>query len=92
MLISRLVKDERPFQVFGTFALGFAIASLWFGVPLVLEFLSTGFVPRLPTAVLATGLMLVGVMSFSIGLVLDTVTKARRETKRLAYLAQAPLR
>jgi glycosyltransferase involved in cell wall biosynthesis len=91
-LISRLVKDERPFQVFGTVALGVAIASLWFGVPLVVEFLSTGLVPRLPTAVLATGLMLVGVMSFSIGLVLDTVTKARRETKRLAYLAQPPLR
>jgi glycosyltransferase involved in cell wall biosynthesis len=90
LLISRLVKDERPFQVFGTVALGFAIASMWFGVPVVIEFLSTGLVPRLPTAVLATGLMLVGVMSFSIGLVLDTVTKARRETKRLAYLAQAP--
>lgn len=91
-LISRLVKDERPFQVFGTVALGFAFASLWFGVPLVVEYASTGLVPRLPTAVLATGLMLVGVMSFSIGLVLDTVTKARRETKRLAYLAQPPLR
>jgi glycosyltransferase involved in cell wall biosynthesis len=92
LLISRLVKDERPFQVFGTVALGFAIASVWFGVPVVIEFLSTGLVPRLPTAVLATGLMLVGVMSFSIGLVLDTVTKVRRENKRLAYLAQAPLR
>lgn len=91
-LISRLVKDERPFQVFGTIALGFAFASLWTGVPLIAEFASTGLVPRLPTAVLATGLMLVGVMSFSIGLVLDTVTKARRETKRLAYLAQPPLR
>ncbi len=91
-LISRLVKDERPFQVFGTIALGFAFASLWFGVPVIAEFAGTGLVPRLPTAVLATGLMLVGVMSFSIGLVLDTVTKARRETKRLAYLAQAPLR
>jgi glycosyltransferase involved in cell wall biosynthesis len=89
-LISRLVKDERPFQVFGTVALGFAFASLWFGVPLVVEFVSTGLVPRFPTAILATGLMLVAVMSFSIGLVLDT--KARRETKRLAYLAQPPLR
>ena len=47
---------------------------------------------RRTLAVLATGLMLVGVMNFSIGLVLDTVTKARRETKRLAYLAQAPMR
>jgi glycosyltransferase involved in cell wall biosynthesis len=92
LLISRLVKDERPFQVFGTVALGFALASLWFGVPVIVEFASTGLVPRLPTAVLATGLMLVGVMSFSIGLVLDTVTKARRETKRLAYLGQPPLR
>jgi glycosyltransferase involved in cell wall biosynthesis len=91
-MISRLVKDERPFQVFGVIALGFALASLWFGVPLVVEYASTGLVPRLPTAVLATGLMLVGVMSFSIGLVLDTVTKARREAKRLAYLAQPPLR
>jgi glycosyltransferase involved in cell wall biosynthesis len=91
-MISRLVKDERPFQVFGTIALGFAFASLWLGVPLVAEFATTGLVPRFPTAILATGLMLVGVMSFSIGLVLDTVTKARRETRRLAYLAQPPLR
>jgi glycosyltransferase involved in cell wall biosynthesis len=91
-LIARLVKDERPFQMFGTIALGFALASLWFGIPVVIEFAGTGLVPRLPTAVLATGLMLVGVMGFSIGLVLDTVTKARRETKRLAYLSQAPLR
>jgi hypothetical protein len=91
-LIARLVKDERPFQVFGTIALGFAVTSLWFGIPVVVEFASTGLVPRLPTTVFATGLMLVGVMSFSIGLVLDTVTKARRETKRLAYLSQSPLR
>ena len=91
-MISRLVKDERPFQVFGTVALGFALASLWFGVPLVAEYASTGLVPRFPTAILATGLMLVGVMSFSMGLVLDTVTKARREARRLAYLAQPPLR
>jgi hypothetical protein len=91
-MISRLVKDERPFQVFGTVALGFAFASLWLGVPLVVEYASTGFVPRFPTAILATGLMLIGVMGFSMGLVLDTVTKARREARRLAYLAQPPLR
>jgi glycosyltransferase involved in cell wall biosynthesis len=92
LLIARLVKDERPLMAFGTVALGFAIVSLWFGIPVVTEFVETHLVPRLPTAILATGLMLVGVMSFSIGLVLDTVTKARRETKRLAYLAQPPLR
>lgn len=91
LLILRLVKDERPFQLFGTLALAFALSSFWLGVPVVLEFAATGLVPRFPTAILATGLMLVGVMSFSIGLVLDTVTKARRETKRLAYLAQPRL-
>ncbi|MDQ8728378.1 glycosyltransferase family 2 protein [Bradyrhizobium sp. LHD-71] len=90
-LISRLVKDEHPFQVFGTIAVGFALASLWLGVPVIAEFVATGLVPRFPTALLATGLMLIGVMSFSIGLVLDTVTKARREAKRLAYLAHAPV-
>jgi glycosyltransferase involved in cell wall biosynthesis len=92
LLISRLMKDERPFAVFGALALGLALTSLWFGIPVIIEFRETGLVPRFPTAILATGLMLVGVMSFSIGLVLDTVAKARRETKRLAYLAQPPLR
>jgi glycosyltransferase involved in cell wall biosynthesis len=92
ILIARLVKDERPLQLFGLLGIGFVIAGLWFGVPVVLNFLATGLVPKLPTAVLATGLMLIAVMSFSIGLVLSTVTKTRREVKRLAYLAQAPLR
>jgi glycosyltransferase involved in cell wall biosynthesis len=92
LLISRLMKDERPFEVFGTLALALVLASLWFGIPVIIEFRATGLVPRFPTAILATGLMLVGVMSFSIGLVLDTVAKARRETKRLAYLAQPPPR
>jgi glycosyltransferase involved in cell wall biosynthesis len=92
LLIGRLMRDERPFELFGTIALGFAIASLWLGIPVVIEFAQTHLVPRFPTAILATGVMLVGVMSFSIGLVLDTVTKARREAKRLAYLAQPPPR
>lgn len=92
ILIARLVKDERPLQLFGLMGLGFTIASLWFGVPVVIDFLATGLVPRLPTAVLATGLMLIAVMSFSIGLVLSMVTKTRREMKRLAYLTHPPLR
>jgi glycosyltransferase involved in cell wall biosynthesis len=92
ILIARLVKDERPLQLFGLLGMGFAIASLWFGLPVVIDFLATGLVPRLPTAVLATGLMLIAVMSFSIGLVLSMVTKTRREMKRLAYLTHPPLR
>ena len=57
------------------------------GLPVVLEFLHTGLVPRLPTAVLATGLVLLSFLAFVCGLILDSVTRGRREMKRLAYLA-----
>jgi hypothetical protein len=60
------------------------------GVPVVAEFLRTGLVPRLPTAVLATGLVLVAALSFTCGLVLDSVSRGRKEIKRLAYLAVPP--
>jgi hypothetical protein len=56
-------------------------------VPIVITFLETHTVPRLPTAVLSTGLMLMAFLSFSVGLVLDTVSRGRREMKLLAYLA-----
>jgi hypothetical protein len=56
-------------------------------IPIVVTFLETHTVPRLPTAVLATGMMLVAFLSFAVGLVLDTVTRGRRETKLLALLA-----
>jgi hypothetical protein len=52
----------------------------------VIQFLETGLVERIPTAVLATGVMLVAVMSFVCGLILDTVTRGRRELKRMHYL------
>jgi len=54
-------------------------------------YLEEGLVPRLPTAVLSTGLMIVAVLAVSSGLVLDTVTRGRREMKLLAYLAQSPV-
>lgn len=54
---------------------------------MVLEFLRTGLVPRLPTAVLSTGFVLLSFLALVCGLVLDTVTRGRRELKRLAYLA-----
>jgi hypothetical protein len=56
-------------------------------VPLLQTFLATGLVPRLPTAVLATGLVLLSFLSFVCGLILDTVTRGRQEAKRIAYLA-----
>jgi glycosyltransferase involved in cell wall biosynthesis len=82
-----LVKEERPLQFFSGIAAALVIASLVLGWPLVGEFLRTGLVPRFPTAILATGLMILGFMSFVTGLTLDTVTIGRREMKRLYYLS-----
>jgi hypothetical protein len=87
MLIARLVKEERPFQFFGLLGVGFALASIALGIPLVLTFLKTGLVPRFPTAILAAGLMVLGMLSFMSGLVLDMTTRARQEMKRLFYLS-----
>ena len=56
-------------------------------MPLVITYLETGLVPRFPTAILATGMMIVAVLSFFAGLILDTVMRGRREMRRLAYLA-----
>ena len=82
-----LVKEERPLQFFSGIAALLVIASLVLGWPLVTEFLRTGLVPRLPTAILATGLMLLGAVSGVAGLMLDTVTLGRREMTRLHYLS-----
>ena len=82
-----LVKEERPLQFFSIVALVLLIASLALGWPLLTEFLRTGLVPRLPTAVLATGMVLLAAVSFVAGLILDTVTLGRREMKRLHYLS-----
>ena len=61
-------------------------------VPLVLTYLDTGLVPRFPTAILVTGMTIVAVLCFFAGLILDTVTRGRREVRRLAYLALAGAR
>lgn len=82
-----LVKDERPLQFFSLAGLLLVIAGLGCGIPLIVEFLKTGLVPRLPTAVLATGLILLSSLSFAVGLILDTVARGRKEAKRLVYLA-----
>jgi hypothetical protein len=86
-MIGLLVKEERPLMFFSCAALALALVSVGLSVPIVMEFLQTGLVPRLPTAVLSVGIMLVAVLSMVCGLVLDTVTHSRREIKRLAYLA-----
>ena len=87
MLISRLVKDERPLQFFGTLGLAVGCFGLVLGLPVVLTFFETGLVPRLPTAVLSVGLVVLAWLSIFAGLILDVVTKARQEFKRLTYLS-----
>jgi glycosyltransferase involved in cell wall biosynthesis len=84
--IARLVKEERPFAFFMSIGMTLALISVGLAIPLFIEFFETGLVPRIPTALLSTGLMLVAVMSFVCGLVLDTVTRGRRELKRMHYL------
>jgi hypothetical protein len=64
-----------------------AVSSIALAIPIVVTFLETGLVPRLPTAVLSTGLMLSALLCMAVGLVLDTVTHGRREMKLLAYLS-----
>ncbi len=86
-VIVHLVKEERPLQFFSVIFVLLAAVSIALGVPVVLQFLATGLVGRLPTAVLATGLMILAFLSLFCGLVLDTVTRGRREFKRLIYLA-----
>ena len=65
-----------------------AIISVGFAIPIFVTYMQEGLVPRLPTAVLSTGLMMLAFLSLAFGLVLDTVTRGRREMKLLAYLAQ----
>jgi glycosyltransferase involved in cell wall biosynthesis len=85
--IGLLVKEERPLQFFGVFFALFAIASIALAVPVVQEFQRTGLVPRFPTAILSSALMLLGFLSLACGLILDTVTRGRIEAKRLRYLS-----
>jgi glycosyltransferase involved in cell wall biosynthesis len=85
--IGYLVREERPLVFFSTISALFAAVATIIGAPVVSEYLQTGLVPRLPTAVLATGLMVIAFLSLTCGLILDTVTRGRWEAKRMAYLA-----
>jgi glycosyltransferase involved in cell wall biosynthesis len=85
--IGYLVREERPLVFFSTIAALFTAVALLIGAPVLSEYVHTGLVPRLPTAVLAMGLMVIAFLSLTCGLILDTVTRGRWEAKRMAYLA-----
>lgn len=89
--IGVLVKEERPLPFFSAIAALLALVAIILIWPVVITFLDTGLVPRIPTAVLSMGLMIMAVLSFTAGLILDTVTRGRREAKRMRYLdSRAP--
>jgi glycosyltransferase involved in cell wall biosynthesis len=82
-----LVKEERPLAFFAAIGTVLLLLAVLVAVPVLTEFVRTGLVPRLPTAVLATGLVLLSFLSLTCGLILDSVTRGRKELKRLSYLA-----
>jgi glycosyltransferase involved in cell wall biosynthesis len=86
--VFKLYRTERPLAFFGLLGVVLGVISLGLAVPVLVTFLETGLVPRLPTAVLSTGLMLLAFLLIAAGLILDTVTRGRREVKLFAYLAQ----
>jgi len=85
--IATLYRVERPVLFYGGLAALLIAVAIVLVVPLLITYLDTGLVPRFPTAILATGMVIVAVLSFFAGLILDTVTRGRREIRRLAYLA-----
>jgi hypothetical protein len=85
--ILHLYRIERPVLFYGSFGLMLAVAAIVLSIPLAVTYVETGLVPRFPTAILATGLIILAAMSFMCGLILDTVVRGRREVRRLAYLA-----
>ncbi len=84
--ITRLYKSERPLRFFSAIGAMLALMSIGLAIPILVTYLREGLVPRLPTAVLSTGLMLLAFLMVACGLILSTVTRGRREMKRLAYL------
>ena len=89
--IATLYRVERPTLFYGGIGALLLLAALILSIPLVTTYLETGLVPRVPTAILVTGMSIVAVLCFFAGLILDTVTRGRRETRRLAYLSlEAP--
>jgi len=86
--IGTLYRFERPALFYGLIGALLMVAAIVLAIPLVVTYVETGLVPRFPTAILATGMIIIAVLCFFAGLILDTVTRGRREVRRLAYLAQ----
>ena len=90
-LIFDLVRNERPLEFFGLVGIALILVAVALAVPLAQTYFETGLVPRVPTAILSVGLIIVGVLSCLAGLILDVVATMRSEMKRLAYLSYPPV-
>lgn len=86
MTIARLTKEIYPLRFFSLVSLLLFFVSLALGLPVVFEWLETGLVPRFPTAILSSGIMILAFLCLACGIILDSVSQARLETKRLSYL------
>jgi glycosyltransferase involved in cell wall biosynthesis len=86
LTILKLLKRERPLALFGGIFAALTLLAVVLAEPIMVTFMQTGLVPRFPTAILATGIMILACLSLTAGIILDTVTHGRRETKRLHYL------
>lgn len=91
-MMAMLMKETKPFAFFGCIAAGLFAACTILMVPITLEFFATGLVNRVPTVMLAMTLMVGAMLSLSCGIILDSVSRARIEQKRIFYLSQAPAR
>jgi glycosyltransferase involved in cell wall biosynthesis len=89
--ILKLYRSEKPLRFFAAIGIFLTLISIGLAIPIIVTYVEQGIVPRLPTAVLSMGLMILAMLSLSSGMVLDTVTRGRREMKLLAYLSQPPL-
>jgi glycosyltransferase involved in cell wall biosynthesis len=87
--IVTLYRVERPALYYGLVGALLVALAVALAVPLVVTYVHTGLVPRLPTAILVTGIIIIAVLCFFAGLILDTVTRGRRELRRLAYLSHS---
>jgi glycosyltransferase involved in cell wall biosynthesis len=87
--IVTLYRIERPVLFYGAIGAFLVALAIVLAIPLAITYFNTGLVPRFPTAILVTGMIIIAVLCFFAGLILDTVTRGRRELRRLAYLSLA---
>jgi len=85
--IGGLIKEEKPLPFFSAVSAALVFVSVVLGIPIVQEYIATGLVPRFPTAILASALMILAFLSLTCGVILDSVTRGRKEMKRMAYLS-----